>query len=198
MNAKTNMRQVSQSKKELLMRVGTILISLAAIASLVGCGRSEEDIRKDERAKIEAERAAQQKSVAAAQPETPQPTPPAVAPPPPALPKVEPWAGRYDMSGGGEGDVEIAPIKGSTDRYRVSFAIGQKGCMGNVEGTAVETKSGALTFTGPPSEDFDGTPRVCTIELARKNGRSVSVNEIEGCTNWHGAACEFTGTMTRK
>ena len=197
MNERVKMRQSNQG---FLTRSGTMLISLAAIASLAGCGRSEEDIRKDERAKIETERAAQQKSVAAAQPETPQPTPPVVAPPPPVPPNGALWGGRYDLKAdGAEGEVEIAPIKGSADRYRVSFAIAApNGCMGGVEGAAVETKPGALTFTGPPTEDYDGTPRNCAIELSRKSGRSISVDEIDGCTNWHGAACDFNGTMTRK
>ncbi len=188
-------------------RIAAIAALAAAAFILSACAKSEEQIRREERTQVEAEFAVKQQSaatpVAIASTAATQtvPSKPAEA----AAAEKPSWAGKYDLRGdGSEGDVRITPAPGAPAKYKVSFAIagvGGSGCMGGISGTAIESKAGTLAFTGDPSEYIpeEGTG-VCTIELTRQaNGRTIDVSEdYDRCMPWHGAACGFSGTLSRK
>ena len=100
------------------------------------------------------------------------------------------WAGDYR----GELDVEIRDGR-RPGSYRVEISTTSGGgCMGVVSGTA--TASGdRMAFVGT-DEDAGPGPQ-CRITLTR-NGRGLTLEEGEGCTDFHGAMCGFDGSATRR
>lgn len=67
------------------------------------------------------------------------------------------------------------------------------GCGGGIDGEVVLTgRRGVLRVAEPDAP----TPRVCEIELRFTAPYELSLQEKNGCTYFHGAACEFTGKVT--
>lgn len=182
------------------MRIDRLAPIVALFAALAGCGKSEEQIRADERAKVTAELAGQAKA-APAVPTAAEVPPAATAttPPAPAAPQARPWPGRYDLASEGspDGYVTIAAIKGSPGRYKVEVGIGANMCMGSTGGTAIENGPGALAFTANRDPEAPGDDPLCKISFQRKSNSAAIdvVEDYESCSPWHGAACSFNGEM---
>ncbi len=128
-------------------RIAIVAALAAATFTLAACGKSEDRIRQEERARVEAEFAAKQQSAAmpAAVQSSAAPVPAKAAAAAAAAAERPTWAGNYDLVGdGSEGDVKISPIAGSPAKYSVSIAIagaGGSGCVGGIAGTAIEVAS---------------------------------------------------------
>jgi hypothetical protein len=188
------------------MRKGlaSLLVLVSMIPLLQACGKSEDQIRQEERAKVLAEVAAEGSSIVAsatsqaseakvpAQVQNASPTTAATA-------GSTSWAGNYNLKGeGAEGDVVITAKSGTPRQYRVSLGMGASNCTGETEGIAVERDGGILSFTSDTSADYDN--QICKIEFTR-SGKSATIavsEDYDGCRNWHGAQCTFNGTMKRK
>ncbi|MBA9062731.1 MULTISPECIES: hypothetical protein [Methylobacterium] len=76
--------------------------------------------------------------------------------------------------------------------YVAEFSVGSRGCGGGV------TMKGRST--GPRTILFSKTENGQTCRIMARYSpdlRSVALEE-DGCLTWHGASCEFQGTLTRK
>lgn len=96
--------------------------------------------------------------------------------------------GKY--SGLGEGTV-VAEIKpaGADGRHRVTLSTSAGGCGGVADGVASRSGS-VLQFVAEDSGNR------CNATLT-VNGNQVVVDEGDGCTFFHGAACGFSATLSR-
>lgn len=101
----------------------------------------------------------------------------------------DPWVGRYEgrLEGMGEATIRSA----GRGRYRADLGVGAPGCGGSVSGGG-RVSGHRMTFTAPSET---GPP--CRIDLTRR-GRRLQVREGPNCIPFHGAACGFTGTLTRR
>jgi hypothetical protein len=78
--------------------------------------------------------------------------------------------------------------------YSVKLETSTKGCGGEVEGKAT-AEGDVLTLSAPNDDATYG--KACIVTLTKK-GKRLVMEEVEGCLFWHGAACEFAGTMKKK
>jgi hypothetical protein len=135
-------------------------------------------------------------------PQATRTTPPVVTPKPIAAgPKVEPapppppanpWVGKY--KGTFEGDVagSLTIREARNGRLRYSLAVGGPRCTGGLDGTFSQPENQTATVTAIDGE----IGAACTLKLAL-SGRSIAVTEQEGCMDFHGFECSFSGTASR-
>ncbi len=92
-------------------------------------------------------------------------------------------------------DVQVERVVDTT--YRVDIDVTRRpGCGGSVVALVNITRSTALFRASHPERDAFG-PRVCDV-LMRFDGRRLHLEEGEGCVRYRGAACSFTGDLTRR
>jgi len=103
------------------------------------------------------------------------------------------WIGTY--TGEGDGEVTLVVKKpGADKRFPVSLSTNTAktggGCSGAVEGFATEAGSELRIVA-----EADG--QRCEA-IAKRSGSCVELEEGAGCNYFHGAACGFSATLTRK
>lgn len=96
------------------------------------------------------------------------------------------WRGR---DGGVSNEVTVTPLGGG--RHAVKMGGGGNGCGMAVEGVATEVGRGRLRLV----KSNEDAPGQCVIDMSAVGNR-MSIQE-QSCGYWHGARCEFTGTVTR-
>jgi hypothetical protein len=72
--------------------------------------------------------------------------------------------------------------------YRVDLGVTARNCTGELEAYG-EVEGGRLVVT-PPTQD-----ETCRVSITRR-GSSIIVNEEDSCLEYHGASCDFSGTLT--
>ncbi|HEY4251821.1 MAG TPA: hypothetical protein VGM87_11490 [Roseomonas sp.] len=120
----------------------------------------------------------------------------------PALAQPPGFPGEY--AGQGEGELSLRLHRLAGNRYRADITTTDAGrCAGGVDGEAEITPDGHGVLR-TANEEYDpnaSTPwlreRYCTITF-RIEGRSLRLEEGDGCLGFHGAACGFTGTLQRR
>lgn len=110
--------------------------------------------------------------------------------PPAVTPQAnESISGRY--SGTGEGDLDMSISEPTGDgSYQVSVSTSAERCGGSVEGEAKRSDNKLQLIAKSDGEE------ACNIEIAI-TGKTAEVNEQDGCTSFHGAACGFSGSLRR-
>ena len=93
------------------------------------------------------------------------------------------WSGRLE----GDGIMEIDP---APTGFKVSLRVsGPSGCVGSIEGSG-PISGDTITLT----KEKDG--QVCTIAI-KFAGETAAISE-NNCSDYHGAACGFHGTLKRE
>ncbi len=117
----------------------------------------------------------------------------AAAPPLPSIVQPSPastgqvFIGRWSGRLAGDGTLEINPAPGG---FNVALSVSDSsGCAGSIEGFGLRSGD-TITLRTERNE------RVCTITI-RFAGETAEVNE-NNCSDYHGAACGFRGTLTRE
>ncbi|MBK1793423.1 hypothetical protein JHL21_02795 [Devosia sp. WQ 349] len=122
-----------------------------------------------------------------------------------AAPAYADIAGKW--SGEGEGDLSAEITHIEADRYGVSLStvvpIGDTGgCAGGIDGEALFTAEGGNFFV--ENEDYNPSEpqsyyniRMCEISFKLTPDGTLITEEVEGCGYYHGAACGFSGGLTR-
>jgi hypothetical protein len=100
------------------------------------------------------------------------------------------FAGKYASSRGGYR--QNAEIARTAAGYSVSIVVGTKGCSGLFEGAGT-VQDGKLVAR---LTDADAKDNKCRIEISR-NAKGIAVHEYE-CLMWHGASCDFEGTLRKR
>lgn len=115
---------------------------------------------------------------------TEAPDAPRQAAPAPLPDVVGRWKGQLE----GNGEMEIRPREDGD--YQLSLRVStESGCAGSVSGRVL-VEGPAVTLS---SGENGG---MCTVRV-KFSGASAEIEE-DGCTNRHGAACGFSGTLTRE
>ena len=100
------------------------------------------------------------------------------------------WVGNYASRHGPYSlSAKISPNAGGTFKVKVEVASQRPSCMGEVETTA-EMKGSELVTQ--PAEKGDE----CRLTIS-KSGTGITLKE-DKCSTWHGAACEFSGSLKRR
>lgn len=98
--------------------------------------------------------------------------------------------GEYEFSEGGYS--QSIEIKKKPNGYSVLMAVGMEGCSGAFEGSG--TVEGDTLVAKLDGEDAKDDP--CRLRITRKGNR-LKVEEQE-CLAWHGASCDFNGTLRKR
>lgn len=109
-------------------------------------------------------------------------------------------------SGSGEGDLTLDLTHIEDDRYSISIntvvPIQEEfmGCAGGIEGEVLLSKKGGNFFVEnemyEPGDDSPLNQRYCEIGLIFDGEGGVVIEERDGCLEYHGASCGFSGTLT--
>ncbi|ALT77974.1 hypothetical protein [Paucibacter sp. KCTC 42545] len=100
------------------------------------------------------------------------------------------YIGSY--TGKGEGEVELKIKQGQiVDQYRVSMSTATEGCAGSAEGVGVRVGH-ILNITARDGED------ICKVKAEFTTNGAVILEEVDGCSFFHGAACGFSGQLHKK
>lgn len=100
-------------------------------------------------------------------------------------------AGTYQRKGAYSQRAKIS-VAAAPDRFAGSFYTGMSGCAGEVEMIGRAVSSTEILFT--KKDEAGGT---CRIRVKfDENYRSARMSE-DGCMFWHGASCDFEGTLKR-
>ncbi len=94
--------------------------------------------------------------------------------------------------GSGEGQLTATVVHAGGRDYEVELDTTTRGCGGSVKGTGT-LRGNVLVVRGRTSA---GDP-LCVVSLEFQ-GRTVRMDEGEGCTFYHGAACGFSGTLRKR
>ncbi|WP_449395656.1 hypothetical protein [Devosia riboflavina] len=109
-------------------------------------------------------------------------------------------------SGSGEGDLTLDLTHIEDDRYSISIntvvPIQEEfmGCAGGIDGEVLLSKKGGNFFVEnemyEPGNDSPLNQRYCEIGLIFDGEGGVIIEERDGCLEYHGASCGFSGTLT--
>ena len=113
-------------------------------------------------------------------------------------------AGHYSNNardGQMEVEARVTHVRGNTYNVSLSTLVaghgGPGGCGGGVDGQVTLT-NGRGTFTAP-NEGYDPANgfnvRFCEVSM-RFGRNSLQLQELRGCSYYHGAQCEFRGRLT--
>lgn len=122
--------------------------------------------------------------------------------------------GYYSSDGKDDGQIHSArltPVEGDDYAIEIGVVVPLEdqpdgtilpGCGGGIDGR-VTIKDGAGTLAAP-NEFFDATlpedgrnRRECKVSMRFSDPDTLEMQELEGCLNFHGAACGFTGILKR-
>lgn len=96
------------------------------------------------------------------------------------------------FGGQGDGTVELkVAADTSPDQFEIEMSTSMEGCAGGTVGSAVRVGN-VLNIVAKDGE------QVCRARATYGQDGAVSLEEIEGCSYFHGAACGFTAELRRK
>ena len=105
-------------------------------------------------------------------------------------PAAAAFEGKYASSKSGYR--QSAEIARTAAGYSVSIAVGTKGCSGLFEGAGTVQGSKLVARVNDPDAKDDK----CRIEISR-SPKGIVVQEDQ-CMTWHGASCDFEGTLRKR
>ncbi len=107
-------------------------------------------------------------------------------------PQVADWSGRYEGDfDGGSGEITIAR---DGTRYVAEIGVyGDGGCVGGTRGTG-EVRGGSFVFQSV-YEDYEGVQQTCEVTLTPEGRRFTT--RPQNCSYFHGASCDFTGSVEK-
>lgn len=106
-----------------------------------------------------------------------------------------PFDGRYQGRGEGRLDLQVFEFgDGSGSHFVVANTAIPDQCTGELRGLAKAAGPGALALTHKDS----GSDETCTLTLRFGPERRRVRMEERGCSDFHGSACAFDGTLTRR
>jgi hypothetical protein len=98
------------------------------------------------------------------------------------------FEGKYASHRGGyRQEAEIARAADGT--YTVEAVVGAEGCSGLFDGVGRIEGAGLVAHI---TEKDDA----CRLVISRTR-TGIKIEE-DGCTNWHGASCDFNGTLRKR
>lgn len=109
-------------------------------------------------------------------------------------------------TGSGEGDLTLDLTHIEDDRYVISIntivPIQEEfmGCAGGIEGEVLLSKKGGNFFVeneayDPESDSPMLSQQYCEIGISFDGEGGVVLEERDGCLEYHGASCGFSGTL---
>ena len=112
--------------------------------------------------------------------------------------------GRY--IGSGEGDLTLDLTHIEEDRYAISIETvvpmenDMPGCAGGVDGEVLLSKKGGNLFIEnemyePGSDSPMSSEQYCEIGITFDGAGGVTLEERNGCLEYHGASCGFSGNL---
>ena len=110
-------------------------------------------------------------------------------------------------SGSGEGDLTLDLTHIEDDRYSISIntvvPIQEEfmGCAGGIDGEVLLDKKGGNFFVENESYDPESdspmfSEQYCEIGIVFDGQGGATLEERNGCLEYHGASCGFSGTLT--
>ena len=105
------------------------------------------------------------------------------------LAAVDDWAGHY-RTGQRPAYSDIVISKRNATSYAVKVEVARGACTGEIEATG--TVHGGKLVTVPPDSYVS-----CILTISKTPG-GISVAQSDGCSAYHGAACEFEGAYPRQ
>jgi uncharacterized protein YecT (DUF1311 family) len=108
---------------------------------------------------------------------------------------ADPWVGRW--AGGGDGKLSATIRRGTAkpDYLVIDLITAADGCSGAV---TLYGKPHGSSVLGESYDPNDPSAPVCRVDLSRDD-KGVLKTEVAGpCTSYHGAACGFDGSLTRR
>lgn len=108
-------------------------------------------------------------------------------------------------TGSGEGDLTLDLTHIEDDRYSISIntvvPIEEEfmGCAGGIEGEVLLSKKGGNFFVEnemyDPEDESPLNQRYCEIGIVFDGQGGVTLEERDGCLEYHGASCGFSGNL---
>lgn len=108
-------------------------------------------------------------------------------------------------TGSGEGDLTLDLTHIEDDRYSISIntvvPIEEEfmGCAGGIEGEVLLSKKGGNFFVEnemyDPEDESPLNQRYCEIGIIFDGQGGVTLEERDGCLEYHGASCGFSGNL---
>ncbi|KKB79749.1 hypothetical protein VW35_04365 [Devosia soli] len=118
---------------------------------------------------------------------------------------VPDYSGTY--LGSGEGDLTLELNRIEDDRYGISIETvvpienDMPGCAGGIDGEMLLSEGGGNFFVenemyDPESDSPMFSERYCEIGIIFNEDGTVTTEERDGCLEYHGASCGFSGNLT--
>ena len=109
--------------------------------------------------------------------------------------------------GSGEGDLTLELNHIEADRYGIAIDTvvpmedDMPGCAGGIEGEVLLSEGGGNFFVenemyDPESDSPMFSERYCEIGISFDGEGNVVLEERNGCLEYHGASCGFSGNLT--
>lgn len=108
-----------------------------------------------------------------------------------ADPSSDPWVGKWDSAGALSATIRRGAAR--PDYLVIDLYTGALSCSGAV---TLYGKPKGNTVLGESYDPKDPSAPVCRVELAFDKG-VLKTQVVGSCTSYHGASCDFDGTMTR-
>ncbi len=103
----------------------------------------------------------------------------------------------YTMGGGYKGSTEtllVTPVNPGEDQLFIGIKLNTLNCAGDIAAPAHATSGNVVTI----SEKADYQDVACEIELLFSNDfKTVKITEKSGCSDYHGAGCNFNGSVRK-
>lgn len=118
--------------------------------------------------------------------------------------KVNPYEGLYESERGQQLSANITHLKGNRYSAALSTTVAMtdklNGCGGSLKGElTIDDHRGTLAI---PSQDFDKRKAIstqnqqfCKVKFKFYDQYKLDVEEVSGCSAYHGASCSFDGTL---
>ncbi|MGQ4274101.1 hypothetical protein [Terrihabitans sp. B22-R8] len=116
-------------------------------------------------------------------------------------------AGLYESEGGPSLKVDLTHKSGNDYSAAISTTVKMtdtsRGCAGSLKGDVKIT--GANATMSIPNEGFIKgkeeslqNSRLCTVNFKFKDKFTLELEEVSGCSYYHGASCDFNGTVVHE
>lgn len=115
---------------------------------------------------------------------------------------VDPYEGMYESASGQQLTANITHLKGNRYSAVLSTTVPMtdkiNGCGGSLEGElTINANKGILVI---PSKDFgkvvsSQNQQFCKVKFKFYDQYKLDIQEVSGCSYYHGASCSFDGTL---
>ncbi|RRD20793.1 hypothetical protein [Brucella pituitosa] len=116
-------------------------------------------------------------------------------------------AGRYESEGGASLTVDLTQKSGNDYSAAISTTVEMTdklpGCGGSLKGDV--TITGASATMSIPNEGFIESKkeslqnsRFCKVNFKFTDQYTLKLEEVSGCSYYHGASCDFNGTVVHE